>query len=452
MKSFQWIKDSFEQKKALRSSEKMELYRNSLVRRLVAHAYRNVPYYRRLFDQSGIVPGDIRAVEDLARVPVSTKNDMRKHADDTLSTLESPRRLLTRYTTGSSGEPFHIRLSIWEAGLSLRHGRRRMAEYGSPRGDLTAVLTLHADSDSKSRMADLAKPVLNWYAGRRVHLSCREDPERLLKRLQTLQPDVVLGYSGILAELGELLRGRRETEWRPRYLLSGSETLTPLRRRSIEEGFGARVYDFYAARETGMIAWECPSTGLYHVADDNIIINLEQDGKPVPSEDGVQGETIVTNLHAYAMPFIRYRLNDAVVKGPPSCPCGSPFSTLRVVLGRRMDYFTLHDGRRVHPLGIARSFIEECPFIRQYQIVQETHDRIALRAVIAPSTPESRLREIPERIREYLEAEVEVRIDVLDRIPPEPSGKHRLFASHVSDNDPDWTYETDHHRGRLNGE
>lgn len=415
------------------SRKDIEDYRNVRLKKLLDHAWKHVPYYRKLFDQAGITPEHIREVSGLNKLPVSTKDDLRAHDGLMLSDKISPARLITKFTTGSTGEPFHIRRTFWEAGVSGMVMMRNFRSYGWRRQDTVAVISMHARARRKAGLPRIISGAMNYYAGKRVHLNCLGDPESLADQILRIRPDIVLSYAGILARIGDILSERKMPDWRPRFLLSGSETLTPIRRRQMEAGFGARAYDYYAAYESGMIAWECRETGLYHVADDHIILEVEQDGKPVPPADGVHGETVITNLHSLSMPFIRYRLNDTVVCGPATCPCGAPFSTLRSIEGRRIDYFILPDGRHIHPLGISRAFIQACPGIKQYQIIQETPDRITVRIVHSPSHPHIGIAAIPEQVKNYVGMNLQVNIDFVDHLRPEPTGKYKLFASHVSD-------------------
>ncbi len=309
------------------SPDAIRRYQNRQLVRLVAEVYRHVPYYRNLLDRAGIRPADIRTVEDLGKIPITSKDDLRRHARDVISDRRTWLRPHTLFTSGSTGEPFLVRRTPWENAVSRRIKNRNFSIYGLRWRDRKAIISLYASLQRKARLPDRIVATLLNVFGRRALLSCLEDPERLLDHLEQRRPDMVMGYAGTLARIGDLYAMRPSRAWAPRLILSSAETLTPLRRRQIEEGFGAPVYDFYAANETGVIAWQCPETGLYHVADDHIVLELEQDGRSAPREDGARGATVVTNLHAYMMPFIRYRLHDSVVCGPSPCPCGAPFWT-----------------------------------------------------------------------------------------------------------------------------
>lgn len=114
---------------------------------------------------------------------------------------------------------------------------------------------------------------------------------------------------------------------RPKLVVVGGETFTDDMRRRVREGFRANVYAAYTSHEFRNIAVDCPATGRYHVCDESVIVELLRDGRPV--QVGEAREVVVTGLHSYAMPFIRYPLGDLAVRGPSPCGCGAPYARAR---------------------------------------------------------------------------------------------------------------------------
>ncbi|MDA1314968.1 MAG: hypothetical protein O2968_16685, partial [Acidobacteria bacterium] len=167
--------------------------------------------------------------------------------------------------------------------------------------------------------------------------------------------------------------------------------------------------------------WECPETGLYHVCDNSLIVEVLRNGRPVG--EGETGELVGTALHSYAMPFIRYRLGDVVTRGPASCPCGAPFSTLGRIQGRLIDRFPLPDGSSIHPFQI-EVLLEGQGWIRRFQIIQETKESFRI-SIVARGVPvPQQVRTVEGLLRESLGPGVQVKIDLVDQIPPSSaSGK-----------------------------
>jgi phenylacetate-CoA ligase len=190
----------------------------------------------------------------------------------------------------------------------------------------------------------------------------------------------------------------------------------------------------FGAHECNIVAWECRETGLYHVCDDNIVADVVHDGKPVREGDG--GELVITALHSYAMPFIRYRMGDMVVKGPETCPCGWPFSTFREIKGRIRDYFQMPDGRSVHPLEIVLPVIvSNAPWLNQFQMTQETGARFSLRVSVLRQPTSRELETLREIVINRIGPEGDFRIEVVDHIPFEASGKFKDCRSFLQSDD-----------------
>jgi phenylacetate-CoA ligase len=249
-----------------------------------------------------------------------------------------------------------------------------------------------------------------------------------LRELAALRPGLVVSYPGMLAQLGEALRQSGREDIRPRFLASGGEVLTRARRRQIEAGWQAPVHELYGCWEADLVAWQCRSTGLFHVCDDSLVLEVVRDGRA--AAPGERGEVVLTSLHGWAMPLIRYRLGDLVTRGPETCPCGQPFGTIAAIQGRMLDLFRLPDGRLVHPYEILSDLKEDAfRWIRQYQLVQETPDRVAFVMVPGPAFARERLDEFERRAARVLGGQVRLRTELVERIAPGPGGKFRLARS-----------------------
>jgi phenylacetate-CoA ligase len=213
--------------------------------------------------------------------------------------------------------------------------------------------------------------------------------------------------------------------------VTGGEVLTPLLRQRIIESVGGRVVEMYGAHELGLVAWQCPGRGTaLHVADDGVVLEILKDGRP--AGPGEAGEVVATPLHAFAMRFIRYRLGDLVTRGPAPCPCGAPFSTVLTIQGRMLDHLVMPDGSLVHPYALVPVLLHAGRWLGQYQLTQETRERVVLRVTaLAPPAP-GELRALEAAIQAGLGAGVHVQLLVVPEIPPEINGKFRASRSLVA--------------------
>jgi phenylacetate-CoA ligase len=404
----------------------IEAFQARQLRALVRHACENVPYYRSLFDRAGLQPGDIRGLADLPRIPLTSRADLQSlSARAVVARRFGSKKLVVHLTSGSSGQPLSVRRTWFEEWLLQAYRLQVLFHLGLRVTDRRVAVAYLANG----------KPVRRVRAGllRYDEIDCFSQPESVLARLRELRPDVLRGYPATLSWLvGQLTDADRE-RIRPKLVVTDSEMMTADMRDRIRAGFGARVVDFYGSHEFNMIAWECARGGSYHASDASVLVEVLRDGRS--AEPGEEGELVGTALHSFAMPFIRYRLEDVVVRGPSGCPCGAPNFTLAQIHGRTFDRFELPGGRSIHPYSLATTLVRSASWLRQFQIVQERSDRIRLKLVLMEGSrpPADWSCEMRRIFSERLGEGVRVEMEWVDRIPKEPNGKFRPYYSLVSD-------------------
>jgi phenylacetate-CoA ligase len=405
-------------------------FQTKRLRLLVKHAYRNVPYYRALFDRERIRPEDIRSMSDLSAIPVTSKKDLQALPPaEVVARGIDPKRLIERNTSGSSGEPFTIRRTWIEERVLGILRLRAMHDFGLRPTDRQAkVLLVRASHPRDHQQPVRLLQSLGWYNTLRV--DCRQSPDEILRSLGRFQPDVVTGFAGTLWRTVQSLDGYGGRPIRPRFLVTGGEVLTANMRDEISAGFAAPVFDLYGSHEFNLLASQCKESGEYHVCDDGLILEVLKGDRP--AKTGERGEVVGTNLQSYAMPFIRYRLGDIATRGSETCACGRPFSTLREIRGRMIDYFPLPSGRLLHPYEIVVPMKKMAPWIRQYQLIQERRDFISLRIVpfMPPSSPEA--SGLQAGLTALLEPGVDLQVVIVSEIPLDAGGKFRVSRSLVA--------------------
>lgn len=410
------------------SPDEIREFQDRALRRLVRHAYERVPYYRALFDRHRLHPRHIRGVRDLALIPFTSKREMRDRPEhERLAAGVDPARLLHVRTSGSSGEPFTIRRTWLEDKTQylIRLRALRLLGIGA-RDRVAAVALMGRPHSGDDKHLGRALRALGLYRKHKVDMLL--PPETLLRQLAGLRPDVLVGYPATLDRLTAPELAPLQADVGARLILTGGEVLTPAMRARIGRSFGAPVVETYASHECPLMAASCRHGPDLHVAEDGVLLELLHDGRP--AGPGEVGEVVATNLHAYAMPFIRYRLGDLAVRGQ-ACPCGLPFSTIGAVQGRMLDYFPLPDGRVLHPYEIVtRLSYGPTEWVRRYELVQERTDRIVLR-VVASAPPAERIAELSRAVRPLLGDAVTFTVELVDEIPLTPAGKLRPSRSLV---------------------
>ena len=409
--------------------EEIVAFQNRQLRRLVAHAYHNVPYYRRLFDRSGLKPQDIQSVADLPAIPITSRNDLQAlPPNEIVARGLDPMQLIDHKTSGASGTPLTIRRTWFEERLLGLLRLRALHSFGLRISDKQAKILLVRPANPRDNQL-LLRMLQKSGIYRTSYIHCLQSPEEILRALKRFLPDALTGFPGVLVRIAESFTEADRRVLRPRFVVAGGEVLTPLMRKQIREAFQAPVFETYASHEFSLIAWECQETGESHVCDDGMILEVIKDGRP--AAPGERGEVVGTTLHSFAMPFVQYRLGDVVTQSSDTCACGQPFSTIRTIQGRMIDYFPLPSGRLMHPYEIVVPMNERAPWIRHYQLIQEREDLLVLR-IVPCTTPSGREISLLETmVTSLLEPGVELRVLVVPEIPLEASGKFRVSRSFV---------------------
>ncbi|HEY8259450.1 MAG TPA: hypothetical protein VIG08_17460 [Gemmatimonadales bacterium] len=406
----------------------LQAFQDAKLRRLLSHAYENVPYYRKLFDRHRLHPRHIRGAVDLELIPITSKQELRDlPATDLVARGVSPVALLSVRTNGSTGEPFIIRRTRLEQGFHTLFRQRAYESFGLGLRGRIAAVGLPRPADPKE-----SRVVGRWLSAMGVHPTLRvdglQDPEDIVDQLEAFRPDLITALPGMLLRVADFLLDHRPERLRPRIVVVGGEVLTPLVRRRLTEAFGVAPLETYACHEFQLLGWECRTHGGIHTCDDGVAIEVLRDGQAV--QPGEEGEVVATNLHAYAMPLIRYRLADLVTRGADRCACGQPFSVIGAIRGRMVDYFPLPNGRTIHPYQILQCLQPGSDgWIRQYQLLHDRPERIVLRVVPSDSiTPELESR-ITGAVMPLLGPGVEFQVRIVDDLPLDAGGKFRHARS-----------------------
>jgi phenylacetate-CoA ligase len=342
-----------------RNPQALQRLREKKLRQLIQHAYRYVPYYRTLFDDTGLSPGDIRTLDDITRIPISTKKDLQAAGVDAItSSAFPPAALYSSKTSGSSGRPFTIHHEArWVRVRNAMFQRALMASGFHP-----GRKAVYLRSSGKQAA---------WWERAR-YLSYRQPPDRLLAEINLYGPWLLYGWVTPLRQLAEFIQQSGAEVVSPQAVVTTAETLDGGTRRLIESAFDTRVFEIFGLTEMGSVAWECQAHNGVHIAEDTAILET------VPSA-GAAERLVMTNLDLFAMPFIRYDPGDlGSFAAADPCPCGRTFARLERIEGRLVDCVHLADGRVISPFDLTMA-LEKVAGLDRYQIIQEGLDCFTVR-------------------------------------------------------------------------
>ncbi|MEO7987477.1 MAG: hypothetical protein ABI766_13175 [Gemmatimonadales bacterium] len=305
--------------------EQLQAFQDAKLRHLLVHAYENVPYYRKLFDRHRLHPRHIRGAVDLDMIPITTTQDMHGLPPSELVARGADPASLVPVDYASPGESFVVRRSRLEQEFHVMFRQRAYESFGlGLRARIAVVDARHPAGPNETKLLG------RWLSAMGVHPTLRVDgsqePGAVVEQLRAFRPDLITSQPALLLSVADHLLATDDRRVRPRIVAAGGELLTPAVRRRLAEAFGVAPLQTYASQEFQLLAWECRVGGHLHACDDGAIIEVLRDGRP--ALPGEEGELVATNLHAYAMPFIRYRLPDVATRGDAPCACGQPFSVI----------------------------------------------------------------------------------------------------------------------------
>jgi phenylacetate-CoA ligase len=397
---------------------------------LLRHAYENVPYYRRLFDDRGIKPRDIQAPDDLCRLPLLTQKTMREHGEDLVARNVPASELVAASSGGTTGLPMRFRRDVRSRDLHYAAMVAFARWYGVHPGDRQALIwgALQDLAPARSRRARLADAILRRpLVLNAFHLS--ECTMRVFDRsVRRGRPRMLRGYPHAIEHFAWYLE-QRGLKLRIPSVVSTAEPLTPAQREAFRRVFDAEVFDEYGGRELGLMATECRQHLGLHVNSFSVYLEV-LDGER-PAEAGVLGRLVATGLNSYGMPFIRYDVGDVGRWAAAACPCGVRLPLLGAVEGREAGILVADDGRRLSGCALWQAMAKlDVP--AQLQFVQAEDMSVEVRiAPLAGFCPDHEVA-IRAAVRQLLGETVSVTTREVPAIPRAPSGKYVYSESRVA--------------------
>jgi phenylacetate-CoA ligase len=262
----------------------------------------------------------------------------------------------------------------------------------------------------------------------RLMLSPSEPFHVVLERMNEFRPDVLHGYGSYLGALLRWIHTRGLSFHRPKVVTYGADCMPDSDRRLIEVELGIPVFSFYQSVEALRIAFQCEQRRGLHIFSDHVAVRVvDTGGNALPP--GVPGEVVISNLTNRATVLLNYRQGDVAAIGVEPCPCGRILPTLDGIQGRQDDLVKLADGSVAHPLALL-AVLQRVPGVVQVQLVQEETRSFHLRAVCAPEAGWKAISEqLETAMRSVLGADILLRAEPCELIPPGPSGKVRAVVS-----------------------
>jgi phenylacetate-CoA ligase len=414
------------------SKAELETYQDERLRAIVASAYANVPYYRRVFDERKLTPADIRGRADLPKLPLLTRDHIRRHFDELRSRRVVPGSFRTGHTSGTTGTPLTVGYdleTIWMTyAVFDRHYRWAGCKFGRG-GNRVAVARGNVVVPLSQKRAPYWRfnNVQNQLLLSAFHMSKATLPD-YFGELGKFKPDVLDGYPSTLYILAKFLQSQGR-KFPLRAAITSSETLYDFQRQVIEDSFECKVFDYYALAERVAFAHECDRHEGHHLAMEYAHTEIvDGDGNPVPA--GSTGKLAGTSLHNQAMPLIRYVTSDVTSLRPGSCSCGRGLELMDDVTTKAEDLLTLKDGRLISPSVLTHPF-KPLDCIEGSQIIQTAPDAITVRLVAGSGYTDWHTQHLTTELQHRLGADIRIEIEKVDKLEHSANGKFKWVISRV---------------------
>ncbi|TXH77464.1 MAG: phenylacetate--CoA ligase family protein [Lysobacteraceae bacterium] len=407
-----------------RSADELAALQWRKLKALIAHCWEQVPLYREWWGEAGLgSPDEIRSREDYARLPVLTKPLIRARAEAMIAPAFRD-HLYFKATGGSTGEPlrFGYTRESYERRIAVMF--RGYAWAGAHLGQRTTYLW-GAPVAAPAGFA-LFKDRLYHAAFNRSMLNAFDMNEQRMAEyaaaINRFKPETIIAYVGPLVELAQWIERNGYGIHHPQRLLGAAESLHPHQRDVLRRVFGAPAFDTYGCREFMLVASECEAHDGLHLNIDHLHVEFG----PLPGADANgPSELIITDLHNYGMPLMRYANGDLGTPGAAACSCGRTLPKLAKVDGRKLDALRLRDGRLVPGEYIVYVFLPVTG-VKQYQVVQREHDVLLVRLVPDTNYDPSVHAVIVDGIRKVAGDDVAIEFETVDAIALTASGKRRV--------------------------
>jgi len=406
-------------------SEKIYKIQNKNIRRLMKRAYK-IPFYRKKFDECGLLPKDFNCAEDLLKFPVLTKQEIRNWIEPEIQkNPEKYKHWICQRTSGSSGNPLMTCVTPKENAVFNANWLRILMKNGlHPFGDKTLALKANAvNSDGIVQKLGLF---------RRKAIEYSADGEAFYNTFMAYQPECVYAHRSKLLEMILYAEKNNLPLYQPKIYCSISELLTPSAAAKMQSVLGEGLISSYGSIEVGACTYtKKGNTEKHYITSDTHVVNLVDDNNCFANE----GRLVITNLFVKKFPIINYDIQDGAT--------GFTEDNVRYIQrinGRANDWVKTPSGAVYNFCNFSLRFryLINLIEILQFRVEQFALDDIRLYLVKNQEYRDVPNEELEEKImtefKELFKEESSIlTIEWKEELPPDPNGKLRVIVNHIKE-------------------
>lgn len=414
-------------------------FQNQALRRIIKYAYQ-VPLYKEKYIKNGIRPNDIKQISDINKLPLITKEELRKNFPHNITPpYFNKKNAFVATTSGTTGRSLPMFFDIYTILTTMLGFIRALNEHqiNWKKTKMTLLLDLSENSFENEyfirSLFSFIKPLISL---RNIQiLDVQESPKNVVKKMEIFQPEAIIGYPFIIIQLAHLKTRGYANKINPKVIGSSGSYFDRYSRKLVEEIFDTRIFEIYAATESGIIAFGCKK-GELHVCSDLVYLEYMKNREPVPN--GEPGSVVITKLYGGGTPIIRYTgLKDIVTPSYTKCDCGLPGETLGGIHGRKTDSIILPEGK-IALVSFFENIIGEILYerkninIKRIQIIQHQINGIEIKLHFGKTkNKEYSTEKIISAIKKRLIDKLDINIDILITEVESFESKDPYFVSKI---------------------
>jgi len=423
-----WDTYNFLQESQCWSKEQLEEYQMRKLEKLLKHAYKNVPYYRRVFDERGLKPKDIQDLDDLKKLPYLTKDIFRENFDTKkiISKDSNLLKLPKSHTSGTTGKPLQFYLNKDTEAKEWAFICHQWSRVGYKPGDKRVELR-GAINRKKPIFYDKLGSILRFSPV----IENREKTKLYLNKMEEFGAKFLHGYPGAIASFAFLIKQYKlKVNFKLKAILFASENIYEWEREIVEEVFNCRTFSFYGSSERIVLAAECENSKIYHCVPQYGIVEFFPKTK----------EIIATGFISTVNPFIRYKMTDIALNPQfKFChKCGRNYYPIfDGIEGRIEDFIVTPKGALIAPAIITHPF-KDLKTIKNTQVIQKSTEKIILRIAPLENINKDLLNKeiqfLSQELKKIIGEKIKIIPEIVSEMELSPSGKFRWIISEISNN------------------
>ncbi len=413
-KSIQWSRDE------------IMAWQLETVKKTIRRAYEETSFYKDVLDDIGMMPEDIKSLEDIRNVPPVTKEQIRNHQKELVSNRYSQAKYRFVTTSGTTGIPLgFVYLKGHTDPIEKAFVNHAWSRFGVNSNNRNVFMRGQIVKEGAVERLGLTL-ILSSYHMTDSHL------EEYDRAVRSFRPIFFQAYPSSLMELCKFMRRRSLPPFESlKLIVCSSENMSQQESAFIRETLRVPICDLYGNAERTVFASTCPYSNRLHFYPQYGLVEILNDDSRECTIEGECGELVTTAFTSPAFPFIRYRTGDLATFTSQTCQCGWNYHVIEGIKGRNQEYLITRDGRKI---GIVAVNVHSEVFfrLRRFQFHQETQGEVTFKYVPEGGALSSEvMAEIKAEIFSKMGNDISIKLEKVDDIPRGSRGKQNVLVQEI---------------------